>query len=78
MLFSRVGDRANAAGVVALRRFGLLFLGLWHESLDAGSTRLQSLESFRQILGLVSVFNGNLDVSLVVEAPYLPGYIVAE
>ncbi|KIK95418.1 hypothetical protein PAXRUDRAFT_827049 [Paxillus rubicundulus Ve08.2h10] len=75
MLLSRVGARAHAAGVDALRRFELVFFDLWHESLDARSVRLARLDSFRESSRQCAADNENLEVSFVVEAPYMPEYI---
>lgn len=75
MLISRVGARADAAGVDALRRFELVFFDLWHESLDARSVRLARLDSFRERFRQCAANNDNLEVSFVVEVPYLPEYI---
>ncbi|KAF8835039.1 hypothetical protein BDN67DRAFT_1005963 [Paxillus ammoniavirescens] len=75
MFLSRVGARADAAGVDALRRFELVFFDLWHESLDARSVRLARLDSFQESFRQCAANNDNLEVSFVVEVPYLPEYI---
>ncbi|KAF9236988.1 hypothetical protein BU15DRAFT_76356 [Melanogaster broomeanus] len=73
MLVSRVGASAHAAG---LRRFELVFYDLSTEmELSARSTRWARLDRFRDSLEQIAAINEKLEVTFVVDVPYLPQYI---
>jgi hypothetical protein len=90
MLRSRVGTRARAAGVAALRRVEVVFFDLWHDTevdrVRVPGARLGRVASFREDLARWVSENRNeneqedkvgnrLEASVVVDSPYLAEYI---
>lgn len=84
MFRSRVGASARAAGVASFRRIEVVFFDLWHDAdVDRAlvlEDRLERVASFRAGLARWVSENRNdgderLEASVVVDSPYLPGYI---
>lgn len=87
---SRVGARAHALGATQLSRAHVVFFDLWHDRdvdrVHLPGERLESVVTFRAVLAQSGFMNRNedgqgkgdkdgLEVSVVVDSPYLPQYV---
>ncbi|KAF8552630.1 hypothetical protein OG21DRAFT_1486065 [Imleria badia] len=85
MFRSRVGPRARAAGVAALRRAEVIFFDMWHDRERVPEDRLGRVARFRGDLTQWVSENGvegkgdededGVEASVEVDSPYLPEYI---
>ena len=89
MFRSRVGPRARTAGVAALQRAEVIFFDMWHDRVRVPGDRLERVARFRADLtqwasesrdgkGKGNEDGDGVQVSVVVDSPYLPEYIDVE
>ena len=89
MFRSRVGPRARTAGVAALQRAEVIFFDMWHNRVRVPGDQLERVARFRVDLtqwgskrrdrkGKENEDEDGVEVSVVVDSPYLPEYIDVE